>query len=123
MGSQSTIQRKLCISQHQYTPRRANSLSDYAGHSARYGSVVDPAWHTVNDQLVPDNIERLENGLSVWKLTGSSWTVTPRLDDGTFARPAISTGLCGTPCNLERMRGGEKMTKAIEFTESILRGD
>jgi hypothetical protein len=57
-----------------------------------------PTWHTVNDQLVPDTIERRENGSSVWKLTGSSWTVSPRLDDGTFTRPSLSTGLCGNPC-------------------------
>lgn len=90
MGSQSTIQRKLVflntntlrVERIRYQIMRATLPVTV--------QLSTPAWHTVNDQLVPDNIERLENGLSVWKLTGSSWTVTPRLDDGTFARPSIS---------------------------------
>jgi hypothetical protein len=48
-----------------------------------------PTWHSVGGQLVPDSIERLENGASVWKLTGTSWTLSPRADDGTFARPTL----------------------------------
>jgi hypothetical protein len=48
-----------------------------------------PTWHSVNGQLVPDSIERLENGASVWKLTGTSWALSPRAEDGTFTKPTL----------------------------------
>jgi len=48
-----------------------------------------PTWHTVDNQLVPNSIERFENGSSVWKLTGATWTLSPRADDGTFTRPTL----------------------------------
>jgi hypothetical protein len=51
--------------------------------------VLTPNWQSVNGQLVPISIERQENGNSIWKFTGSSWTLGPRVNDGIFSKPAI----------------------------------
>jgi len=51
--------------------------------------VSTPNWHAVDGQLVPNSIERFENGASIWKLTGASWTLGPRVNDGIFAKPSV----------------------------------